>query len=229
MSQRMRILLVDDHILFRKGLAALIAGRPDLELVGEAGDGLEALDAVHGLAPDVVLMDIHMPRCSGLEAVQRITAEMPQVRVVMLTISDDDRDLFAAIKGGAYGYLLKDTEPDRLFEMLDGMRRGEAPVTGVLATKILEEFRQREKASMHAEVKGDALTAREMDVIKLVAEGATNKKIAADLSISENTVKIHLRNILEKLHLQNRTQASTYAVRQGLVDAGRSKPEHRAD
>ncbi len=127
MSQRLRILLVDDHILFRKGLAALIARRPDLELVGEAGDGLEALDAVHGLAPDVVLMDIHMPRCSGLEAVRRITAEMPQVRVVMLTISDDDRDLFAAIKGGAFGYLLKNMEPDQLFEMLEGYAVAKRP------------------------------------------------------------------------------------------------------
>ena len=218
MSQRLRILLVDDHVLFRKGLGALISARADLELVGEASNGLEAIEAAHRLAPDVILMDIHMPRLSGLEAVQRISAEMPQVRVVMLTISDDDSDLFAAIKAGAFGYLLKNMEPDQLFELLDGIRRDEAPVAGVLATKILEEFRHREHAAAPAMPASETLTLRETDVLKLVAQGGTNREIAAALFITENTVKIHLRNILEKLHLQNRTQAGAYAVRQGLLE-----------
>ena len=228
MSQRLSILLVDDHVLFRKGLAALISDRADLELVGEAGDGLEAIEAAHRLAPDIILMDVHMPRLSGLEAVQRISAEMPQVRVVMLTISDDDSDLFAAIKAGAFGYLLKNMEPDQLFEMLEGIRRGEAPVAGVLATKILKEFRHPEHTAASAMPASEALTPREMDVLKLVAQGSTNREIAAALFITENTVKIHLRNILEKLHLQNRTQAGAYAVRQGLLgESDGAESDHR--
>jgi len=207
----LRILLVDDHVLFRKGLAALMVPRQDVEVVGEAGDGREGIVLARETVPDVILMDIHMPECDGLEATEIIKREMPHVRIVMLTISDDDQDLFTAIKNGADGYLLKDLEPQQLFDMLEGLRRGQAPISGVLAARVLKEFRQ--PAGMR-----DELTPRETEVLEWVAKGATNKEIAQALNITENTVKIHLRNILEKLHLRNRIQAAVYAVRQGLVD-----------
>jgi len=214
----LRILLVDDHVLFRKGVAALLAARPDMEVVGEAGDGLEALARARETLPDVILMDLSMPRCSGLEATQLIKQEMPHVHIVMLTVSDDDRDLFAAIKNGAEGYLLKNLEPQQLFDLLEGVRRGEAALSGTLAAKILQEFRQPDKSLARQLEVRDELTPREIEVLKLVVEGDSNKEIAAKLGIQENTVKIHLRNILEKLHLQNRLQAAVYAVRQKLVE-----------
>ncbi len=213
----LRILLVDDHVLFRKGVAALLAARQDMEVVGEAGDGLEAVARARETMPDVILMDVSMPRCSGLEATQLIKQEMPHVHIVMLTVSDDDRALFAAIKNGAEGYLLKNLEPQQLFDKLEGIRRGEAALSGALAAKILQEFRQPDKRLARQLEGRDELTPREIEVLELVVEGASNKEIAAKLGIQENTVKIHLRNILEKLHLQNRLQAAVYAVRQRLV------------
>lgn len=217
MSDPLRILLVDDHTLFRCGLAALLDQRPDFQVVGEAGNGLEAVDAARETMPDVVLMDVHMPQCNGLQAMGLIKREMPHVRVIMLTVSDHDADLFAAIKQGADGYLLKNLEPGQLFEQLEGARRGEAAITGAIATKILQEFRQPEDPAPTHEP-GEALTVREIEVLQRIAEGATNRQIAEALFITENTVKIHLRNILEKLHLQNRIQAAVYAVRKGLVE-----------
>jgi DNA-binding NarL/FixJ family response regulator len=213
----LRILLVDDHVLFRKGLGALLASRQDMEVVGEAGDGLEAIARARETVPDVILMDIAMPKCSGLEAVRIIKREMPHVHIVMLTVSDDDRDLFAAIKNGAEGYLLKNLEPYQLFDMLEGVHRGEAPLSGAMAAKILQEFRQPDQTMALKPEAREELTPREIEVLKRVVEGATNKEIATALSITENTVKIHLRNILEKLHLQNRIQAAVYAVCEGLV------------
>jgi DNA-binding NarL/FixJ family response regulator len=214
----LRILLVDDHVLFRKGLGALLSARQDMEVVGEAGDGLQAIDQAREKVPDVILMDIHMPECDGLEAVRTIKREMPHVHIIMLTVSDDDRDLFTAIKNGAEGYLLKSLEPYQLFEMLEGVRRGEAPISGAMAAKILQEFRQPDKRLAPKPEAREALTPREIEVLKGVVEGATNKEIAEALVVTENTVKIHLRNILERLHLQNRIQAAVYAVREGLVD-----------
>lgn len=212
----LRILLVDDHILFRKGVAAILSARPEIEIVGEAGDGNEALARAQETVPDVILMDINMPNCNGIDAVKSIKQEMPHVRIIMLTVSDNDRDLFAAIKCGADGYLLKNLEPAQLFEMLEGIRRGEAPVSGALAAKILHEFREPNKTVSQPEAQSE-LTARETQVLELIVQGATNREIGTALSIAEDTVKIHLRNILEKLHLRNRIQAAVYAVRQGLV------------
>jgi len=218
MMEPLRILLVDDHVLFRKGLAALLAPRQDMEVVGEAGDGLEAIVRAQETVPDVILMDIHMPEYDGLEAVRIIKREIPHVHIIMLTVSDDDRDLFTAIKNGAEGYLLKNLEPYQLFDMLEGVRRGEAPISGTLAAKILQEFRRLDQSMVRKPEARDELTPREIEVLEQVVKGATNKDIATALSITKNTVKIHLRNILEKLHLQNRIQAAVYAVQEGLVD-----------
>jgi DNA-binding NarL/FixJ family response regulator len=214
----LRILLVDDHVLFRKGVAALLTNRPDIDIVGEAGDGLEAISAAREVLPDVILMDIEMPNCNGLDATRQIKREMPHVKIVILTVSDDDQNLFEAIKGGAQGYLLKDLEPYQLYDLLESISRDEAPLSGAVAAKILKEFTQPGSSYTKEATVVDELTNREIDILELVVEGKTNKEIAYALNISENTVKIHLRNILEKLHLQNRIQAAVYAVRKGLVE-----------
>ncbi|MGB5934190.1 MAG: response regulator transcription factor [Anaerolineae bacterium] len=212
----LRILLVDDHLLFRKGLRGLLLGHENLEVIGEAGDGLEALEKARELMPDLILMDIGMPGCDGVEATRRIKEEMPHITVVMLTVSDSDEDLFEAIKSGARGYLLKNLEPDDLFEMLDGISGGEAPISGKMAAKILEEFSLQAQQQSLAAITRNGLTAREVEVLKLVAQGATNREIASALFITENTVRNHLKNILAKLHLKNRIQAAVYAARKGL-------------
>lgn len=214
----LRILLVDDHVLFRKGVAALLARRPEMEVVGEASDGLEAITAAREIIPDLILMDINMPKCDGLEATRMIKRELPHAKIVILTVSDDDQNLFEAIKSGAQGYLLKDLEPTKLYDLLESVSRGEAPLSGVVAAKILKEFARPNKDPAPMPEMIDELTPRETDILQLVVDGKTNKEIAASLFITENTVKIHLRNILEKLHLQNRIQAAVYAVRQGLVN-----------
>lgn len=213
----LRILLVDDHSLFRKGIAALLASQPDFQVVGEAVDGLEAIERARELVPDVILMDLTMPKCNGLEATRVIKQELPHVHIIMLTVSDDDTNLFTAIKNGAEGYLLKTLEPHELYEMLTKLRHSEAPISGKLAAKILQEFRQMKQTPHALPELPDELTQREMEILELVVQGATNNEIAKALCITENTAKIHLRNILEKLHLQNRIQAAVYAVRQGLV------------
>ncbi len=206
----LRVLLVDDHSLFRKGVGALLANREDIEVVGEASNGLEGIERARELLPDAILMDIGMPRCNGLEAARIIKQEMPHVHIIMLTVSDDDRNLFAAIKNGADGYLLKRFEPQELYDTLAKIQRGETPMSSLVASKILNEFRQSKQS-------GQELTSREIEILELVVQGKTNNEIAGALCLSENTVKIHLRNILEKLHLENRIQAALYAVHQGLV------------
>lgn len=213
----LRIVLVDDHILFRKGIASLISSRKDMKIVGEASDGIEAVKVARETVPDVILMDIHMPQRNGLETVKIIKEEMPHLEVVMLTVSDDDEDLFQAIKNGAKGYLLKNLEPQQLYEMLDKIRQGEAPLSGAMAAKILQEFRQPPANEAKQREPVDELTSREIEVLEEVVTGASNKEIADSLNITENTVKIHLRNILEKLHVQNRIQAAVQAVREGLI------------
>ncbi len=222
MSEPLRLLLVDDQVLFRKMVAAYLSSREDMQVVGEAGDGLEAVAKARETLPDVILMDVSMPKCSGLEAVRMIKSEMPNVKIIMLTVSDDDRDLFTAIKNGAEGYLLKNLEPPQLIGLLEGVRRDEAAITGKLAAKILREFGHPDKDLTERPEAAGELTAREIEVLELVVQGATNPEIAETLHIGQNTVKLHLRNILEKLHLQNRIQAAVYAVRQGLV--GESSP-----
>ncbi len=213
-----RVLLADDHALFRGGVASLLAADSGFEVVGEAADGAQAVEMTRQLMPDVILMDISMPVMDGLEATRRIKAEFPYVRIVILTVSDGDRSLFEAVKSGAQGYVLKSIHPDTLCGTLRSVMRGEAQISGVMAARLLEEFaRQSRRPEAPAELPGGDLTAREKGVLELVARGKSNKEIASALEIAENTVKNHLKNILEKLHLENRVQAATFALRQGLV------------
>jgi len=213
-----RVLLVDDHPLFRKGIASLLSSEPGFEVLGEASDGQEAIEKARGLMPDVILMDISMPGVNGLEATQRIKQEIPYVRIVILTVSDEDQNLFEAIKSGAQGYLLKKIEPQTLFQTLRGVLEGEAPLSRVMATKLLAEFARQRRAASEPRTPTATLTEREKEVLGLLAAGKTNKEIAGALRIAENTVKNHLKNILEKLHLENRVQAATFALREGLLN-----------
>lgn len=208
-----RVLVVDDHALFRKGVASLLRDAEGFSVVGEARDGREAVAKAQALVPDVVLMDVYMPNMDGLEATRRITHTAPSVRVVMLTVSEEDRNLFEALKAGAHGYLLKSVEPEELFRTLRGIVRGDAFLTPSMAAKLLEEFTRNAE---HAR-EPVALSPREREVLGLLTSGAVNKEIAAGLCISENTVKNHLKSIMEKLHAENRVQVVTYALRKGLV------------
>ncbi|TKJ29886.1 MAG: DNA-binding response regulator [Chloroflexi bacterium B3_Chlor] len=213
-----RVLLVDDHILFRKGIANLLAAQADMEVVGEAGDGEEALREARELMPDLILMDITMPGMSGRQATRVIKEEMPYVKIVMLTVSERDSDLFDAIRSGADGYLLKDLEPAELYRLCRGVFRGEAPLSPLMAAKILREFSSLADARTGTVGPAGKLTPREIEVLELIVEGETNKEIADTLYVAESTVKNHLHNILAKLHLKNRVQAAAYAVREGLID-----------
>ncbi len=217
MSEIGRVMIVDDHSLFRSGLARLLEAK-GLEVVGEAADGLEALAIARQTQPDVVLMDLRMPRCDGLEATRLLREQMPDVKVVILTVSDEDEDLFAAIRAGAHGYLLKNVAPDELVKLLEGIGNGEAAISGSMASRLLQEFAATTKASANRAAAAHVLTAREMEVLRCVAAGNSNREVAQMLAISENTVKNHLRNILEKLHLANRVQAVAYAIRRGIVE-----------
>ncbi|MFQ5997419.1 MAG: response regulator [Dehalococcoidales bacterium] len=214
-----KLLLVDDHPLFRRGIATALANQENLEIVAEAADGLEAIEKAEEVVPDVILMDLNMPRCSGLEATQALQTKMPQVNILVLTVSDNEADLFAAIKFGATGYILKNTEPEELIQAIFHIAQGGVIISPIMASKLLTEFKGLEtgaekKPAQEAEAN---LSPREDEVLRLVAQGATNKEIADSLFISENTVKTHLRNIMDKLHLANRSQAAAYAVKKGLV------------
>ncbi len=212
----MRVLIADDHALFRDGLRSLLEAR-QIEVVGEAANGQEAVELTRRLAPDVVLMDLTMPEMDGLTATRAICAEQPAVKVVVLTASEDDADLFEAIKSGAQGFLPKDLEAEQFFDHLVGVTRGEPALTPGLARKLLHEFAH--PSATRREREPDALTDREREVLELLVQGiTTNRELAERLVVSENTVKYHLRNILDKLHVQNRAEVIAYAVRHGLVE-----------
>ena len=218
------ILLVDDHVLFRKGVASLLESQPDFDVIGEAADGLEGLDKARSLKPDLILMDVTMPRCSGPEATRLITREMPDMQIVMLSVSDDDQDVFSAVRAGAIGYLLKSIKPDELFARLRGIADGEAPINRVMAAKILRELARTPPQPEPQPVDWPPeLAEREREVLQCVAQGMTNREIGEALHIAENTVKNHVRSILDKLHLANRAQMAAYAVRARL-DADKSAP-----
>ena len=212
----MRIVIADDHALFRDGLRSLLEAR-GLDVVGEARDGREAVDLARRLQPDVLLMDLSMPNMGGLDATRALSAQEPDVRIVILTASEDDADLFEAIKSGAQGYLFKNLKADALIEMLEAVGRGEPGLTPALARKVLAEF-ARPSPSRQARTP-DELTEREREVLDLLVQGITsNRDLAERLIVTENTVKYHLRNILDKLHVQNRAQVIAHAVRHGLVE-----------
>ncbi len=223
-----RVLLADDHALFRAGVAAVLSAAGGFDIVGQATDGLDAVDKAQQLRPDVIVMDLHMPRCTGVEATQRLVQADPQTKVLILTISEREADLFSAIKAGAKGYVLKNFEPQELVEAVMVVAGGEAMIAPSMATKLLAEFRNGEaeqtgRPSSGHDIKGllegnDALSARERDVLQLVAKGLSNKEVADTLYVSINTVKTHLKNILDKLHLKNRSQAAAYAIRSGMTE-----------
>jgi DNA-binding NarL/FixJ family response regulator len=212
MPAALRVLIVDDHSLFRKGVHVALEGQAGIEVIGEAEDGNMAIaQALDGM-PDIILMDINMPNCNGLEATRQIKRLLPHVKIIMLTVSDTDSDLFEAIKGGADGYLLKDVSEQELPQLLKRSAKGEALLQGLLATRILDEFRKQGEKEQPNQPLLLPLSEREQEVLKLVAGGSSNREIAGQLFISENTVKHHLSNILEKLHLQNRIQLAIYAA-----------------
>jgi DNA-binding NarL/FixJ family response regulator len=219
----MRVLIADDHALFRDGLRSLLEAR-GIDVLAEARDGNEAVELARLHRPDVVLMDLMMPNTNGLAATRLISAQMPEVRVVVLTASEDDADLFEAVKSGAQGYLPKNLEAEQLFSFLDGVLKGEPALTPTLARKVLGEFARNK--SEPVKTPASTLTDRERDVLELLVGGVTsNRELADRLFISENTVKYHLRNILDKLHLNNRAQVIAYAVRHGLVDPSKGEAE----
>ena len=222
---KIRVLLVDDHSLFREGLRNILKSQPDFEVIGEASDGLEAYIKASELLPDLILMDIKMPVCDGLEATQRIKTEFPEITIVILTVSEDDEKVFEAIRNGAQGYLLKSISSNVMLSSLRGAVLGEAAITRVLGGRMLEEFRRVSQQSVGVStVKIVSLTMREQEVLKLVAEGETNKEIAKSLNVSIHTVKSHMRKILAKLHLKKRQEAVQYAKQEGLIHPSMDTP-----
>jgi DNA-binding NarL/FixJ family response regulator len=214
-----RVLVADDQALFRRGVVVVLSASKDIEVVGEAADGEEAVAAAQELQPDVVLMDVRMPRLSGVEATRHIRRSLPGTEVLMLTVSDEEEDLFESVKAGANGYLLKEVAIEEIAETVRAMAEGQAVVSPSMTTKLLSEFRSlARRASERDELPPPGLTEREMQVLQLMAQSKSNKDIAAALFISENTVKNHVRNILEKLHLHSRMEAVTYAWRKRLLD-----------
>jgi len=215
---QIRVLLADDHALFREGLASILDAQPDFRVVGEASDGLEAVVKAQELAPDLILMDVGMPGCDGLEATKHIKRELPHVTIVMLTVQDNEEKLFEAIKHGAQGYLLKNMRSREMLKLLRGAVQGQAAITPALAGRMLEEFRRlSRRESGESADEPVTLTSREQEVLSLVAEGATDQEIADVLSISLHTAKSHMRNILAKLHVGSRREAARYARDRGLV------------
>jgi two-component system nitrate/nitrite response regulator NarL len=224
----MRILLADDHLLFRKGLAQLLDAQPDFEVVGEAADGLEALGQTQSLRPDLVLMDINMPNCNGFDATRRIKALVPDAQVVMLTVSEDEADLAAAVRCGADGYLLKDLLPEALFQHLRSLAAGETPISRTMTGKLFRQAARQlaqdnQPVAQSQAAVTNVLSPRENQVLALVTDGYSNQEIADALGIAYNTVKNHLRSILAKLGVRNRAQAAAYAVNHGLAHTNRNQ------
>ncbi len=217
-SPSLRVLLVDDHPLFLDGLKNLLTGR-GVQVVGTARDGFEALEQARSLHPDTILMDIQMPRCDGLCATRLIQAELPTIKIVMLTMSSEDDDLFEAIKSGACGYLLKTQDTEEFFTLLMELKQGGTPLSAGLAARILKQFSQQASSTAVSEpgTAGEALTTREHEVLALVAQGLTYKEVALKLGLAERTIKYHMGEIITRLHLENRAQVVEYARRAGIA------------
>ena len=218
MNETIRILIADDHALVRKGLITLMASEPGIEVVGEAVDGIEVVLKARTLKPDVILLDMIMPRQNGLEAIHQIRSENPQARILVITSFAENQMVFPAIKAGALGYLLKDSSPQQLLQAIYDIYNGESYLHPTIALKVIRELNR----SSDLPLTEDPLTARESDILRLVAQGLTNQEIAEKLVISERTVGNHMGNILGKLHLANRTQAALYALREGIADLGKN-------
>jgi len=214
-----RVLVVDDHALFRRGLQMVLEQEPDIEVVGEASDGTEAVETAAETLPDIVLMDVRMPRRGGIDACTAIHDVAPSTKIIMLTISDEEADLYDAIKAGAMGYLLKEISIEEVASAIRAVHGGQSLISPSMASKLLTEFAAMvKKTDERQQVPAPRLTDREMEVLKLVAKGLNNRDIAKQLFISENTVKNHIRNILEKLQLHSRMEAVVYAVREKLLE-----------
>ncbi len=218
-DERIRILIADDHELFRRGLRMVLEDEPDIEVLGEAGDGQSAVEQARDEVPDCVVMDVRMPVLSGIEATRLIKEELPHCKILMLTISDEEDDLYQAIKAGANGYLLKEISIDEIGNAVRSVHGGQSLISPSMASKLLNEFASMiKKEEEKQQVPAPRLTPREMEVLQHVAQGMNNREIAKALYISENTVKNHVRNILEKLHLHSRMEAVVYAVREKLLE-----------
>ena len=214
MAENIRILIVDDHAIVREGQRALIDTEPGMQVLGEAKNGDEAVKMAHTLQPDVILMDLQMPRKDGIEAIDEIKAENPNARILVLTSFSEDEKVFTAIKAGAMGYLMKDSLPGEILTAIREVHQGEISMKPSIAEKLMRELQRSSELPPTEE----PLTEREGEVLKLVAQGLPNLEIAERLVVSERTVRTHVTNILSKLHLANRTQAALYALREGLAD-----------
>ena len=216
MTEPIRVLVVDDHAIVRKGIRAMLEVVPDIDMVGEAESGREAVAEAERLRPDVIVMDLVMPGMDGVEAIERIKADQPEARILVLTSFAGEDKLFPAIKAGALGYHLKDSSPDDLLRAIRRVQKGESSLHPVIARRVLDELSGASKSPEPV----DPLTPREVEVLRLVAQGRENRDIAEELVISEATVRTHVSNIMSKLHLANRTQAALYALREGLASLG---------
>ncbi|HSF37232.1 MAG TPA: response regulator transcription factor [Nocardioides sp.] len=216
-NEPVRVLVVDDQELFRRGLIMLLGGDIDIEVVGEAADGITATELAITTAPDVILLDVRMPRRTGVEACRAIKEAVPATKIIMLTVSDEEADLYESVKNGAAGYLLKDSSIEEVAQAIRVVNEGQSLISPSMAVKLIDEFKQMSKPERE---QGPALrlTERELEVLRLVAKGLNNREVAKELFISENTVKNHVRNILEKLQLHSRMEAVMYAMREKLLD-----------
>jgi DNA-binding NarL/FixJ family response regulator len=223
-AEVIRVLIVDDHALYRRGLLTVLETEDGIEVVGEAADGVEAVGQAEETLPDVIVMDVSMPKRGGIDACRVIKQRVPSARILMLTSSDDEANLFEAVRAGANGYLLKDVPPEEVAAGIRGVYQGQSLLSPMMASKLLTEFALiSQRDTLPAPTPGlelPRLTHRELDILKLVARGRLNREIAGELFISENTVRNHIRNILDKLQMHSRMEAAMYAVRQRLIDPG---------
>ena len=218
-SGSIRVVIVDDHALFRRGLDRVLDDEPDIEVVDEAADGVEAVSRVRELTPDIVIMDVRMPRATGIEAARTIRAVAPETKVIMLTVSDLEEDLYEAVKAGVNGYLLKEVAIPEVADAVRAVAAGHSLVSPSMASKLFTEFNVlAQQAEERQRSLSPRLTERELEVLKLVARGLSNREIGAELFIAENTVKNHVRNVLEMLQLHSRMEAVVYAMREKLLD-----------